>query len=396
MAFIDTDWLVREAAELAGQGTPRQPLLVGGAGLIGSNMLVLIAHTPGVEKVRVLDMKPPDGKVLARAGIPSDKVEFISHRLGYDPYENLLEATRGVDCVFSMVTPPIRDGTTEDFFCVNVDGQHQLLKASQANGVGRYILLSSIAVANHLFEKKDFKEDMPLPPLETYRSSYDVSKRLGEEAVLAANSEGLRTCSLRPGGVCLSPSDYIFREILRVSGIVWAPTGEVQDFIDGRDVCRAMLLAAQKLEDSTNTADVAGQAFWIMGEAMHASKLAWLCGKYLGWVAIKVPVPVVYLACVVGWIVYHLRRVLGLRVSGFPSYLFMQVMMYEQTFNSSKARRCLGFQPKVSIEESVQRICKVYMEDKDLRRSLTIPLGSFLATTGAAAVAVLALLPWLV
>ncbi len=63
---VDVQWLSKEGQVLGSAvGTPRRPLLAGGSGLVGSNLLVLLANSPGVEKIRVLDMFPPNKAVTA-------------------------------------------------------------------------------------------------------------------------------------------------------------------------------------------------------------------------------------------------------------------------------------------------------------------------------------------
>lgn len=367
ISHVDSRWLADEAALMASEHTPRFPLLIGGAGLIGCNMLVLLAHSPGCERVRVLDMRPPSPVVLSDAGIPDSKIEFVKHVLGTDSEESLAASLDGIDCVFSMVTPPVQLGTAEDFQRTNVLGVERLVSACLAKGVPRLVFLSSIAVSNHLVESLEWNEDVPLPPLETYLSFYDLTKRKGEEIVLAANKPGvLQTVALRPGGVMLSPHDFTFRNLFIMKGYFIAPSGTKKvDFIDGRDVCRGLLLAAQALK--ANKGGVAGEAFWLTkGEAIDTFEVARLANEFLGWRLITVPMATVQMARFFKWIQYQLMRCFCCKVPGFPPHLFMKVCQIEQTFDNAKITRVLGYRPKVSIAEAVGRICQLYRREHGL------------------------------
>lgn len=349
---------------MAGPGTPKRPLLVGGAGLIGCNMLVLMANVPGCERVRVLDMRPPSPVVLSEGGVPAEKVEFIQHRLGVDSIEALTEALQGVDCVFSMVTPHVQRGTAEDFHRTNVEGARRLVEACVVAGVPRLVLLSSIAASNHLVHSVNQNEEVPFPPIETYQSAYDLTKRKGEELVLAANGRGvLATCALRPGGVLLAPTDFMFSNLFIVPGFVCIPKMAARvDSVDGRDVCRGMLLAAQAL--GAKKEGVAGQAFWLSkGEAMDIRGMGRTCAKYLNWCLIEVPAFIISLTIYFFWLQYLCKKALGMSVPGFPPHLFIQVSLVEQTFDISKAQRILGYQPKVPLDEGARRICDLYVKE---------------------------------
>ncbi|CAE8673261.1 unnamed protein product, partial [Polarella glacialis] len=91
--------------------------------------------------------------------------------------------------------------------------------------------------------------DDPLPPIESYISPYDVSKRRGEEVVLNGNGrDGLFTCCLRAGGIIIGPGDFIFRQLLQVTGgVPVMPNGAAIDYIHVTDLCCAMLRAAEAL-----------------------------------------------------------------------------------------------------------------------------------------------------
>lgn len=353
---------------MAGPGTPKRPALIG-CGLLGSNMLVLLTNSPGCEFVTVVDRCPPNQAFLAASGLPDSKIRFHKHALGSDGEDNLKSALENVDCAFFMVTPHVQFAPEQAFYNCNVTGIKHLLGACRAKNVKRVVYLSSVAVTNNFVDSVHQTEDDPLPPLEEYESPYDITKRMGEELCLHASCDDLRICALRPAGIMLSPHDFIFDNLFRVPRILPMPYGFKQlDFMDGRDVCRAALLAAQKLEESPS--GVAGEAFFITkGETFRTLDLSVLAREHVGGLLLPVPLAVTRVVIFAVRVHHLLRKALGLQVPGVPPHRFMWQVAYAQEFDNSKAERALGFQSKVPIAEAVARICEVYQQERALAPS---------------------------
>jgi nucleoside-diphosphate-sugar epimerase len=200
--------------------------------------------------------------------------------------------------------------------------------------------------------------------MEEYTSPYDISKRRGEEIVLEANREGvIATCSLRAGGVLLSPWDFAMRNLWPIiPGVIMQPLGATIDFIDGRDVVRGMLMAAQALE--TRPEGVAGEAFWLTkGWSTSAGEVSRLAADMLGYPWVQLPDAVVEPVRFFAWIWYLYRLAFGLRIPGVPPHRFFCMAYYTQTFDNSKVQKTLGFQPKVALKDCVHRIVDLYIRE---------------------------------
>lgn len=358
---VDVKWLSTEALALDRPGaTPRRPLIAGGAGLVGSNLLVLLANCPSCERVRVLDLGPPRKAVIADI---LDKVEFIQFRLGVDDDSRLREALEGVDCVYSLVTPHIQIGTVEEFKLTNVRGVDQLARACKESGVGRLVHLASSAVVNHYISHDNSKEADEPPPLESYQSPYDRTKRRGEEIALQANAQdGLRSCSIRCSGIFLSPWDFAWKNmwpLIPGLPVILQPDGYRIDFIDGRDVARALVMAAQGLEERPEL--VAGEAFYVTkGAALMPGDVSRATADILNYRHVTLPEFVVRIVMVMCAIVHFIKQMLRMRVPGVSMYMFMSMMFIPQTFDNSKALDVLGFKPKVAMDDSIRRIVDLY------------------------------------
>lgn len=372
---VDVDWLTEEAVALSAgsTATPRRPLVVGGSGLLGTNLVVLLAQIPGCEWVRVLDLRKPHDGVSKSAA----HVEFVEHRLGWadsssdeevkEEEEALLSALEGVDCVFSVVTPHVQHASEADFYATNDVGVKRLITACEKKGVSRLVHLSSIAVTSHFQDSVNQSEAEPLPTPDEYVSPYDISKRRGEDAVLNANEAGkLATCSLRAGGIFLSPGDFTMANFWPIiPGVILAPYGEKIDFIDGRDVCTAMLRAAQALQESPKS--VAGEAFFITkGESWVPGEVGKYGAKCLGAHFIHVPDWVINITVALLWVVFVIKQFLGLSSPGIPPHQFIKMIFHEMTFDNSKAHKALGWLPKIKVVDSVDRIVSLYIHERGM------------------------------
>jgi len=351
------------------EGTPKRPALIGGAGLCGTNLLVLLASNAGCKELVVVDARPPNSKTLQEAGIDEKRIHFVKHFLGTDDEASLAAALEGCDCVFLMVTPHVQFAAEQDFYKTNIDGVRGLIKACKSKQVPRLVYLSSIAATNHFVPSVEQKEFEALPSMDTYLSPYDITKRKGEEMVLAANSPALRSCALRPASILLSPYDFTMANIFRgVLGFDIAPIPagmQTVDFIDGRDVCRALVLASQAFE--TKPEGVAGEAFFVTkakGPGAGVADVAAIVQKKMGWLALPVPLMLTKCVAKAAHVKHAVRKALGLPVPGIPPHRFIEMAFSQQTFDNSKVRSALGFAPKVTIPEAVERICKVKQAER--------------------------------
>jgi nucleoside-diphosphate-sugar epimerase len=288
-------------------------------------------------------------------------INFVMHRLGSDSIDDLAAALAGVDCVFSILTPPLLKATQQDFYRTNVQGVDILVAACQKAGVPRLVHLSSIAVTHHMIPCSNMSESDPLPAWATYNSPYDVTKRLGEQAVVAANDVGnLKTCSIRAGSILIDWDDYIFSGARGfVPGVMFCPaSAEAIDFIDCSDLSRALLLAAQALAEKPE--GVAGETFFVTkgdtGNEIDTRQLMEFLAGRLGWKVVIVPDFVQNIAVRAAFIAHKLKRALGCRVQGVPYHLFYTYHRYHKTFDNSKVRRTLGFKGRFSPWDSITRV----------------------------------------
>eukprot|EP00932_Pfiesteria_piscicida_P009844 SRR837773.2065.p1 GENE.SRR837773.2065~~SRR837773.2065.p1 ORF type:complete len:389 (-),score=143.62 SRR837773.2065:3-1016(-) len=307
-------------------------------------------------------MFPPSKVVIAGF---EDKVEFVKGRFASGEYERLKEAAAGCDCVFMVFTPNVHRAKLHEFYETNVDGARELTKACIDAGVGRIVYASSIAVTSMMVHSVNQSESVPFPPIEAYRTPYDISKRQGEELILEAAAGRVRACSLRFGGVLLGPRDFFFDYVWpTIPGLIFVPMGNPVDWMDGRDVSRALLMAAQGLAERPKEVD--GEAFFCTGTSMSPGQLAQITARHLQYPFLKLPMAVLPVVMLAVYCRYQLRRALGLSVPGVREDQIFGAAQIQKTFDNSKVRRVLGFEAKVSMEDAVSRVVGLYLKERDL------------------------------
>ena len=82
------------------------------------------------------------------------------------------------------------------YYDVNLQGTRNVLDACRRSGVARLVYTSTPSVV--IGDEDILMGDEELPYARNFLSPYPESKMLAERLVLAADSESLRTCALRP------------------------------------------------------------------------------------------------------------------------------------------------------------------------------------------------------
>jgi len=333
----------------------------GGLGQLGRRFVKILQDDPAYSAIVVADLRLPTQALEASMG--GSKVTFVTHRLGEEPTESLVAILDGCDCVFSAVTAPLQQATAEQFQRTNVDGIKALVEGcKKSKSVKGLVMLSSIAVTDHLLPSVDMKESDPLPEIDSYQSFYDKTKRLGEEIVLGADEVGvLRTCALRPSGILCSPRDHVFGNALGMPGFIFVPASPhpPMDFLDADDLSRAMLLAGDRI--LTQPEKVGGQAFFVTkGERVTSMTIIKLVARDLGWLFVPIPVGIFNVLVRFMHGIYKFRKCVGLSVKGVPDHLFWTFYRQQLTYDNTKAKDLLGYEPAITIEQTVQRILQQY------------------------------------
>ena len=282
-----------------------------------------------------------------------------------DP-EAIKAAIQDSDVVVLAFTPRIHSATWNQFVSINVLGVQNVLNAAQASVDGcakNVVFISSTAVYDHYKPHCNVDETLPLPPYFEYQTAYDLTKRLGEDLVLAANGlAGVRTVALRPSGILIGPADYSLESILKHN--VSAVEGASIDFTYGLNVCHAVVLAASALS-SKDAAKVGGKALIISkGKPVSPGQLARDMDQLIGPKLTYVPpiiLHLIFLSSLIKGAIDSMRR--PAESVAIPTHRFLAMADLQQTFNNDLAKELLGFEPLYSYEDGMVNIACEHLEN---------------------------------
>ena len=181
--------------------TPKNIIVTGGCGFIGSNFVHYVVDNHPDVHVTVLDALTYAGNIANIAGLPEDRVEFVHGNIC--DAELLDRIVPGHDAIVHYAAESHNDNSIanpEPFLKTNVEGTFRLLEAVRKYGV-RYHHVSTDEVYGDLAldDPAKFTESTPYHP----SSPYSSTKAASDMLVRAwTRTYGLRTtisnCSNRP------------------------------------------------------------------------------------------------------------------------------------------------------------------------------------------------------
>ena len=263
-------------------------------------------------------------------------------------------ACAGRDVVFHVAGVAGIWGPWEHFFEVNVLGARHVLAACRSQGVQRLVYTSSPSVTFSGDDQDGVDESVPYST--RWLCHYQHTKAIAERETLAANGPGLATCALRPH-LIWGPRDrhLIPRLIDRARRGQLRRVGNGRNRIDMiyvENAAAAHLLAA----DALGRESVAGKAFFLsQGEPVN-------CWQWIDELLGRVGLPPVRksISTQKAWRIGAMLEATYsfLRIDREPRMTrFLAAQLgRSHWFNISRARRELGYAPRVSTAEGMRRL----------------------------------------
>ena len=232
----------------------------------------------------------------------------------------------------------------------NIDGTDRMLKASREAGAKRFIHISTESVLWRGQHLRGVDETYPRAPNSPY--PYSWTKARAEELVEKANTDAFQTIILRPRFIWGPGDQTVLRviiEMARSGGWMWIDGGRARTstvFID--NLVDAIVLA---LDHGTP-----GEAYFILDDGERTMReiiggMARAAGVTLP--DRSVPYPV---AAMLAWLCEAAWRTFRLRGEPPLTRHAAMVMARDCTLKGGKARRELGYVPRLSVEEGLRRL----------------------------------------
>ncbi len=300
-------------------------LVTGGCGFIGSNLVHKLVREGN--DVIVLD----DLFLGKRDNIPED-VEFIQGSV--TDFELLKKITSDVDVVFHMAaisSAPICDNDPIDATAVNVGGFVNLLECAKINNISRIVYASTSSLYSVF--SPPHREDMIVIPRTVYEGSMycrEVYSKLYWQN-FEIDSVGMRFFSVygprenHKGRYANIITQFLWKIKRGEEIVIYGNGNQTRDFVFVDDVVDALILASK-------TKNIAGEIFNVgRGEEHTFNEVVSLLENYTGLKAnvryIKNPIK------------NYVSRTLA---------------------DTRKSEKFLGYKPKVSLEEGINKLIKYY------------------------------------
>jgi nucleoside-diphosphate-sugar epimerase len=267
-------------------------------------------------------------------------------------------AMAGIDTVYHLAAAFREMNVPNSFYDeVNVGGMRTVADAAVKAGVRRLIYCSTCGVHGNI-DNPPAGEDAPIQPADYYQRT----KYQGEEALQAYTAKGLKWTILRPAAIYGPGDPERFMMIFRRAAKGWFPM-----FGGGRTTYHPLyidnLVDAFLLATPDGKGD--GQAYLIAdAEYFEIRELVRRAGLAMG-----KPVRIVNLPV---WPLVVLGHVCEKVCAPFhvaPPIFPRRVDWYRQNraFKIDKARRDLGYDPKVGIDEGLRRTAEWYKAEGYLK-----------------------------
>lgn len=266
---------------------------------------------------------------------------------------DVARAVEGVWKIFHIAAVFRTAGHPDSYYYdVNVGGTENVLEAARRQGVERVIHCSTIGVHGNVIEVPS-TEESPYNPGDIYQ----VTKLAGEQAARDAFAKGLPGTVVRPSSI-YGPGDLRMLKLFRTvhnrsfrmfgSGDVFFHMVYIDDLVDG------MLLSAEKPE-------ALGQVFILAGPRyLTLDEMVTLVANAVGVPAPKGKLPLWPLMMAAAACEAVCRP---LRVEPPLYRRRADFFRNNRAFSCEKARRVLGYEPRVDPREGILQTARWYFEN---------------------------------
>lgn len=327
-------------------------LVTGGGGFLGGVI------------VRQLLERGDSVRSFARGAYPElEKLGAQVVRGDLTQKDDLLAAVEGCDVVFHVAAKAGVWGSRRSFEDTNVEGTRNVIEACLQSGVSRLVYTSTPSVVSAGGNVEGVDESAPYP--KRFEAEYPRTKAIAEKLVLDANGPNLSTVALRPH-LIWGPGDTQFIPRL----IARAKAGRLRLVGDGRSLvdviyvdnaAEAHLLAADKLAPDSV---VAGKAYFLsQGEPIAVADMINGLLKAAGLDPVTRSISPTTAEALGGLLEFVYA---GLRIEREPpmTRFLARQLSTAHWFDISAAKRDLGYRPRVSTSEGLERLAKALAQDR--------------------------------
>ena len=356
---------------------PLEILVTGGSGFLGRNIVAQLLEQHPDWKVSILDVQPPPAALIKRIAqyIEADISSLESVNNAFVEYSpDLVVHTAGI-----VPARKSRYSTNKNDWArvkaINYDGTRNILDAAMAAGCRRFVYTSSCTVVGDDLDHNHFnvKETVPTGNATLH---YGKSKGMAESYVMSPEhaERGLSACALRPCTI-IGPGDTAVIGVMHdliAKRETYFIVGDGYNFYDFMYIDNAVHAHVLAVENLLTTKTAAGHVFSVSnGEPVYFwdfLAFVWAQFGHLPKFRVRIPASLAWVAGVsMEWLTWLTGAVATLDRGSVKDGIRSQYA------DISKARRILGYEPKVGLTEGVRLSCddyKKYLVGKAVSKSM--------------------------
>lgn len=321
-----------------------QVLVTGGGGFLGGALARRLAAEGAVVRSYSRGTYPE----LAAAGIEVVRGDLADAAA-------TARAVAGCDVVYHVAALAGLWGRYDTYHAANVTGTENILRACRENGVSRLVYTSSPSVVYGRDSLDGVDETTPYP--QRFEAHYPRTKAVAEQLVLAANDAQLATVALRPHLIWGPGDQHLVPRILaRARAGQLRIVGDGKNLVDSIYIDNAVDAHVAAAERLATTAAPAGRAYFLsQGEPLAMADLLNRILAAGGVAPLQRRVPY-RLAVAAGATLEIVHRVLGRESEPRMTRFLARQLGTAHWFDIGAARRDLGYEPRVSIDDGMRRL----------------------------------------
>ncbi|MEE8321121.1 MAG: NAD-dependent epimerase/dehydratase family protein [Gammaproteobacteria bacterium] len=326
-------------------------LVTGGGGFLGGAIVRALLERGGT----VRTFQRGDYPVLNALGVEVCRGDLVDKDM-------IGKAAEGCDIVFHVAAKAGVWGDFDDYYRCNVSGTRNVIDACLKNGVSRLIYTSTPSVVFKGDDEENIDATIPYPS--RFFNAYQETKALAERSVLKANRASLATVALRPH-LIWGPGDphLVPRIVERARRGKLRMVGERTNLVDSTYIDNAALAHILAVDHLQPGSACAGKAYFISnGEPIAMAELInrILAAAHLPPVSKTVSPSVAYAA---GTLLENIYKLLRIKKEPLMTRFVARQLASAHWFDLSAAKRDLGYEPVVSIDEGMQRLEQALMKN---------------------------------
>lgn len=326
-------------------------LVTGGTGFVGRKLAHRLLGSG--HEVFAMGRNEIVGKRLEQAGITFLKIDLSDEAA-------VIAACEKIDYVFHCGAFSSPWGEYEQFYKSNVLGTMHVIQGCKIHGVKRLIHVSTPSIYFQYDDRIDVKEDDPLP--EHFANHYAETKYLAEKEIDKAYREGLPVITIRPRAIFGPGDTAIIPRLIKVNEEKFIPLiheGKARlDLTYVENVVDALLLCMNSPEETL------GEKYNISnGEQVQLKEILETLFQTLDMPLRykKVPYGVAFrLAELLEWV----SRTFQNNKEPLLTKYTVSVISKTQTLNIEKAKKELGYEPKISVNEGIELYAKWWKQQQ--------------------------------